>query len=168
MLHLLRPHPILDPLLPDLPTALVHVPAMPVLEKRIHLLQRPTSRLRVHEDHERDAEDVEPEQQEERPVANGLEEEGRDHGDDAVADGPPDDGPRAAFGAYVQREDLGGVEPGGGEPCGAERGRVEEGEGGDGGAVFFLVGPVDLGVFVEDASDEEDEGHTYGAPDHGC
>ena len=139
-----------------------------LLEKSVHLLQAAPRRFRVQEDNEGDAEDVEAEEEEEGAVADGLEEEGGDHGDDAVANGPADDGPGAAFGADVEREDFCRVEPGGREPGGAEGGGVEEGEGGDAGAEGALLWAFDLGVFVEDAGDEEFEGHGYGSPDHGC
>ena len=144
------------------------VPAAAVLEEGVHLLEGAPRRLGVHEDDEGQAEDVEPEQEQQRAVADRLEQEGRDHRDHAVADRPADHGPGAPFGADVQREDLGGVEPGGGEPGGAKGGGVEERHGGDGGAVCALVGPFHLGVFVEDTGDEEDEGHGDSAPDHGA
>ena len=97
-----------------------------------------------------------------------MEQKGGDHRDDAVADGPADHGPGPTFRTDVQGEDLGGVEPRGGEPRGAKGGGVEERHGGDGGTVRALVGAFNLGVFVEDAGDEEDEGHADGAPDHGA
>ena len=96
-----------------------------------------------------------------------MEEEWGDHSDDAVANRPADNGPGATFGADVEREDLGGVEPWSGEPGGAEGGGVEEGHGGDAGAVGFLAGSWRIGEFVEDTRDEKDQGHANGAPDHG-
>lgn len=97
-----------------------------------------------------------------------MEEEGGDHCDDAVADGPANNGPGATFCADVEREDFRGIEPGGGEPGGAEGGRVEECESCDAGTEGALVRALDLGVFVEDAGDEEFDGHGDGAPDQCC
>lgn len=148
-------------------TRLENIPAATMLEEGIHLLQGAPRGFRVHEYDERDAEDVEAEEEEEGAVADGLEEERGDHGDDAVADRPADYRPCSPLGANVEGEDFGGVEPGGCEPGGAEGGGVEEGEGCDAGAEGALVRAFDLGVFVEDAGDEEFEGHAYGSPYHG-
>ena len=167
-MQLLGPSPIIDLKFPDVVARLEDVPAAAVLEEGVHLLEGSPGRLGVHEDDEGQAEDVEPEQEQECTVADGLEQEGGDHRDDAVADGPANHGPGATFRPDVQGEDLGGVEPRGGEPGGAKSGGVEERHGGNGGAVRTLVGPFDLGVFIKDTGNEEDEGHADGAPDHGA
>ncbi len=83
-IHLLRPSPIINALVSNIMASLEHIPRTAVLEKRIHLLEASACSFGIEEDDEGDAEDIQPKEEEERAVADGLEEERRDHGDDAL------------------------------------------------------------------------------------
>lgn len=62
----------------------------------------------------------------------------------SVANTPSYYTPCVTFGANLQREYLGGVEPGNGKPGGAEAGGENEGEGSGGSAELgFVVGVVE-------------------------
>lgn len=64
----------------------------------------------------------------------------------SVSNTPSYHTPCITFGANLQGEDLGGVEPGNGKPGGAEAGGEDESEGSGGGAERgFLVRVVDCG-----------------------
>lgn len=167
-IHLLCPSPIINTLISNIMAGLEHIPRTAVLEKRIHLLQASPCSFGIEEDDEGDAEDIQPKEEEESAVADGLEEEGRDHGDDPVADGPAHHRPGATFCSHVQWKDFRWVKPRGCEPGCTESRGVEEGESGHAGAEGALVGPFDLSVLIEYAGNEEFNGHTSGAPDHGC
>ena len=166
-MHLLGPAPIVDIHIPNVVARFEHIPAAAVLEEGIHLLQRAARRLRVHEYDEGDAEDIEPEEQQQRAVADRLEQERRDHGDDAVADRPAHHGPCSTFCPHVQGEDFGRIQPRGRQPGRAKGACVEEDHGGDTGAIGTLFGTLDLCVFVQDTGDQQDERHAHGSPDHG-
>lgn len=166
-IHLFHPSPIIDPLIPNVMAGFEHIPRITVLEKGIHLLQASARGFRIHEDDEGDAEDVEPEEEEEGAVADGLEEEGGDHGDDAIADGPADNGPGATLCAHIQWEDFGWVKPRGCEPGSTEGCGIQEGESGDAGPKRALAGSIDLSVLIEDAGNQEFNGHGDSAPYHG-
>ncbi len=64
----------------------------------------------------------------------------------SVSNTPAYHAPCVTFGANLQREDLGGVEPGNGKPGGAEAGGEDESEGsGSGAELGCFVGVVDCG-----------------------
>lgn len=83
----------------------------------------------------------------------------------AVADGPADDTPGVALGADLQREDLGRVQPGDGEPGGTKDGCVEEDEEGGGAADLGAVGVVGVdGCAGQAAGGEHADALADGAP----
>lgn len=67
----------------------------------------------------------------------------------SVADAPSYYAPGVALGAYLQGEDLGGIQPGDGEPGCSEAGAEDEGESCGCGTVLGCF------VFVDDCSARE-------------
>ena len=86
----LRPAPVLDALLSDILASLEDIPALAVLEERVHALEGPPGSLGVEEDDKGDDEDVEAEEQEQRAVSDRHKQEGRNHRHDTVANRPTD------------------------------------------------------------------------------
>jgi len=152
--HLLGPSPIFNALIPDLFAALEHIPALAVLEEGLHLLERAAGGFRVHENDEGDAEDVESAKKQKRAVADGLEEEGGDHRDDAVANGPTDHGPGPSFGTDVQRKDFRGIKPRRCKPSRTKSSSIQECHSSDAGTETFLARSWLLSEHVEYSSDE--------------
>lgn len=63
LFHLLSPAPIVDVCIFDITTCLENIPSVSVLKESIHLLQTTARSFRIHEYHEWQAENVEPEEQ---------------------------------------------------------------------------------------------------------
>lgn len=154
--HFLRPSPVVDALIPDIVTSFEDILAITMLEVCIHLFQRSSSSFRIQQYDERNAEDVESKEQKERAVADRLEQEGRDHRDDAITDRPANNGPCTALGTNIERKDLGWVKPWGCQPSSTENGGVEEGEGRHPCSVLSLMGSLDLRKLIENTGDEQD------------
>lgn len=148
LFHLLSPAPILNLCIFDITTGLENVPAISTLEESIHLLQTAARGFRIHEYHEWQAEDVEPEEQQQSTVAYSLKEEGRDHGNNTISNRPAHNGPSTTFCADVKREYLGWVKPGCRQPRSSKRSSIEESKGGDSGTIGSLIGSFDLCKFV--------------------
>lgn len=85
----------------------------------------------------------------------------------SVPNTPSDNAPGVAFGADLQREDLGRIEPGHGQPGGTEAGGEDEGEGRTCGAVGRSLGLVVLVLLREGreaAGQEHGDAHDDVAP----
>ena len=70
-------------------------------------------------------------------LVEGLEHDRAEESEPSVTDGPSDDTPGVTLGTDLEREDLGGVEPGDGKPGGAKGGGEKEDHSHGTGAVGF-------------------------------
>lgn len=83
----------------------------------IDRLQRQPHRLRVEQPHDHRAYEVEHGEDDVRPVADVLQRGRRDLHDEEVAQEVGAGGQGGAFGADLEREDLGGVDPDASHPA---------------------------------------------------
>lgn len=100
---------------------------------QVHLLERALVGLGVQGPDDDDGGHVDGTEDIQGLFVEGGEHRGEEEGGPAVADGPADHTPGITACTDFQGEDLGGVKPGHGKPCGTEDGGEEEDEE-DGGA----------------------------------
>jgi len=98
-------------------------------EEQINLLERALVRLGVQRPNHGNGDGVACSEDVERLLAEGVEHDGAEECEPAVADGPADDAPSVALCAHFEGEDLGRVEPWDCEPGCAEDGREDEDHG---------------------------------------
>ena len=138
-------------------------------EEQIHFLERALVGLRVEGPHHGDGDDVAGAEDVVGVLIEGGEDDGQQEGAPPVANGPAHHAPGVALGADFEREDLGGVEPGYGQPGGAEGGGEDEDHGDGADAVALGGGDVAGGGGILTGFGEgggEDHGETLhdGAP----
>lgn len=111
------------------------VPGAVGREQQVHFLEGALTGLGVEGPDHGEGDDVGGGEDVVGLLLEGLEHDGQKEGEPAVSDGPANHSPGVSFSADLEREDLGGVEPGHGEPGGAEGGGEQEDHGDGAGAV---------------------------------